>query len=428
MVYRLEEDETRHADFPLRLGAAGTDEVVEAHRIACTHFDAYRFFTAPARPRNTLSPGPDDRAAYEQPGCLHAGMDLYKHAFRLSPMISSDLVADCFELAQDIRVLDMRASPYDLADLGFEPVPIETAEGKREYAEAQRAFAEPGRPAAGPADRRVRPVARTLTRGSPRARGRPTRVARMDADRSAQRRRSPARRTGRPSSSRTGSAATSTCGGTWRPAFEDTHRVVLFDFVGAGGSTVPYDADKYATLDGYAADVLEIIRGLDLRDVVFVGHSVSAMIGALAQVEAPDLFDRLVMVGPSPRYIDDDAVRRWLRRGRRSTGCSTRCAATTSAGPRSMAPLIIGQRRPARARRGAHGELLPHGPCRGEGFATATFLSDHRDVLASDLGAHARAPVPRRRHRAGLRRASTSPPRSRTPSSWCSTPPATAPT
>ncbi len=146
MVYRLEEDETRHADFPLRLGAAGTDEVVEGHRVACTHFDAFRFFTAPARPRNTLSPGPDDRAAYEQPGCLHAGMDLYKHAFRLSPMISSDLVADCFELAQDIRVLDMRASPYDLADLGLDPVPIETAEGKREYAEAQRAFADRGAP------------------------------------------------------------------------------------------------------------------------------------------------------------------------------------------------------------------------------------------------------------------------------------------
>ncbi len=146
MVYRLGEDQTRHADWPLRLGAAGTDEVVEGHRVACTHFDAYRFFTEPARPLNTLSPGPDDRAAYEQPGCLHAGMDLYKHAFRLSPMVSSDLVADCFELAQDIRVLDMRASPYDLTDLGYEPVRIETPEGKREYAAAQQGFAERGAP------------------------------------------------------------------------------------------------------------------------------------------------------------------------------------------------------------------------------------------------------------------------------------------
>src|SRR5918999_435727 len=149
MVYRLADDETRHADWPLRLGPTATDEVVESHRIACTHFDAYRFFTEPARPRNALSPGPDDRAEFEQPGCLHAGMDLYKHAFRLSPMISSDLVADCFELARDIRVLDMRASPYDLADLGFDPVRIETPEGKREYAEAQRRFAERGAPLRG---------------------------------------------------------------------------------------------------------------------------------------------------------------------------------------------------------------------------------------------------------------------------------------
>ncbi len=152
MVYRLAEDETRHADWPLRLGPAGTDAVVESHRIACSHFDAFRFFTAPARELNTLSPAAGDRAAFEQPGCLHAGMDLYKHAFRLTPMISSDLVADCFELARDIRVLDMRAAPYDLTGLldhdgaPFTPVKIETAEGKRAYAEAQRVFAERAAP------------------------------------------------------------------------------------------------------------------------------------------------------------------------------------------------------------------------------------------------------------------------------------------
>ena len=73
-------------------------------------------------------------------------MDLYKHAFRLSPAVSSDLVADCFELARDIRVLDMRASPYDLADLGFAPIRIETPSGKQEYAAAQRAFAERAAP------------------------------------------------------------------------------------------------------------------------------------------------------------------------------------------------------------------------------------------------------------------------------------------
>ena len=146
MVYRMTEDQTRHADWPLRLGAEGTDQVVESHRIGCSHFDAFRFFTEPARPLNLLSPSSEDRPAFEQPGCLHGGMDLYKHAFRLTPMICSDLVADCFELARDIRVLDMRAAPYDLSGLGFDPVAIETPEGKQEYAAAQRRFAERGAP------------------------------------------------------------------------------------------------------------------------------------------------------------------------------------------------------------------------------------------------------------------------------------------
>ncbi len=141
MVYRLDEQQTRHAAWPLRLGPAGTDAVVESHRIACSHFDAFRFFTGPARPLNTLQPARDDRVAFEQPGCLHATMDLYKHAFRLTPLVPSELVADAFELAWAVRELDMRAAPYDLADLGFEPVRIETPEGKQEYADAQRGFA-----------------------------------------------------------------------------------------------------------------------------------------------------------------------------------------------------------------------------------------------------------------------------------------------
>ena len=146
MVYRLDADQVRHASWPLRLGQSGTDEVVESHRIACSHFDAFRFFTEPSRPLNTLQPGRDDRVAFEQPACLHAGMDLYKHAFRLTPMVASDLVADCFELARDIRVLDMRASPYDLVGLGYEPVRIETVEGKQEYVAAQRGFADRAAP------------------------------------------------------------------------------------------------------------------------------------------------------------------------------------------------------------------------------------------------------------------------------------------
>ena len=146
MVYRQPPDDVRHRSWPLRLGSDGTDEVVESHRIACSHFDAFRFFSDDARPRNTLRPRHDDRPAFEQPGCLHAGMDLYKHAYRLTPMVGSELVADCFELARDIRVLDMRASPYDLSELGYEPIEIETVEGKQQYVTAQRVFAERGAP------------------------------------------------------------------------------------------------------------------------------------------------------------------------------------------------------------------------------------------------------------------------------------------
>jgi hypothetical protein len=143
MVHRT--DSVRH-DWPLRLGSPGTDEVVEGHRIICSHFDAFRFFSDSARPLNTLQPTRDDRTSFEQPGCLHAGMDLYKHAFRLSPMVPSELVADCLELAWDIRELDMRASPYDFSDLGLTPVRIETPEGKQRYVAAQRAFGERGAP------------------------------------------------------------------------------------------------------------------------------------------------------------------------------------------------------------------------------------------------------------------------------------------
>ncbi len=151
MVYRS--DENRHPQ-PLRLGGTATDEVVETHRIACSHFDAYRFFTADARELNTLRPGSGDRAEFEQPACLHGGMDLYgKVATRLAGLIPSDLIADAFELAWDIRILDMRAAPYDMTGVRLDPtgeewtpVRIETPEGKQEYARQQRAFAERGAP------------------------------------------------------------------------------------------------------------------------------------------------------------------------------------------------------------------------------------------------------------------------------------------
>jgi hypothetical protein len=142
MVYQQTQEEVRHRAFPLRLSPERTADVVRATRIRCTHFDAYRFFTAPARPLNVLTPTRESQAALEQPGCLHANMDLYKWAYKLSPLVSSELVADCFALAREIRELDMRASPYDLAGLGYEPIAVETPVGRVEYAERQRAFAE----------------------------------------------------------------------------------------------------------------------------------------------------------------------------------------------------------------------------------------------------------------------------------------------
>ncbi len=101
MVHRLDPDGVRHPDWPLRLGRAGTDEVVESHQVTCSHVDAFRFFTPTARPLNTLQPTRDQQVALEQPGCLHAGMDCYKWAYQLVPLVPSELVMDCFDLARD---------------------------------------------------------------------------------------------------------------------------------------------------------------------------------------------------------------------------------------------------------------------------------------------------------------------------------------
>ncbi|MFI0791275.1 3-methyladenine DNA glycosylase [Micromonospora rubida] len=142
MVYRQTQEEVRHNAWPLRLSPAETAAVVEERGVRCSHFDAYRFFTAPARPLNLLAPTREGQHELEQPGCLHANMDLYKWAYKLSPLVCSELVADGFALAREIRALDMRASPYDLAALGYPPVRVETPEGRAEYAAAQRGFAE----------------------------------------------------------------------------------------------------------------------------------------------------------------------------------------------------------------------------------------------------------------------------------------------
>ncbi len=139
MVYRAGEDR-RHA-LPLRLGQNRTDTVVESHDLVCTHMDAFRFFTPEATPRNALQLTRADQPEHEQPGCLHANMDLYKWAGKLLPAVPSELALDAFALAMEIRYLDMQASPYDVSEFGLEAVRIETPEGKHDYAERQAGFA-----------------------------------------------------------------------------------------------------------------------------------------------------------------------------------------------------------------------------------------------------------------------------------------------
>lgn len=171
----------------------------------------------------------------------------------------------------------------------------------------------------------------------------------------------------------------------WRfvaPAFEADHRVVLLDLVGAGGSALSaYDPDRYATLEGYATDLVEVMAAMDLHDVVIVGHSVSAMIGVLASLQAPDRVTALVLVAPSPRYIDDgdyiggfsesDIHELLDSLDSNYLGWST-----------VMAPVIVGN--PDRPELGAE---LTASFCRTDPeiqkhFARATFLSDHRKKLA----------------------------------------------
>src|ERR1700755_1630348 len=112
MVYRS--TAPRHSTVPLRLGAAATDAVVESLPVHCTHYDAFRFFTPQARGRNAVLPARSNQAEHEQPGCLHATMDLYKWAYKLAPAPPADLVADCFALAVRGRGLELRASRQDL--------------------------------------------------------------------------------------------------------------------------------------------------------------------------------------------------------------------------------------------------------------------------------------------------------------------------
>ena len=145
MVYQ-QPAERRHDGVALRLGADGTDEVVRSHQLACTHVDAFRFFTPEGAELNPVRLTREVQLEHEQPGCLHVTMDLYRIAFRLLPFIPSDVVLDCFELAREVRHIDMRASPYDLRELGMNPIAVETPEGKAEYVRRQRLFAERAAP------------------------------------------------------------------------------------------------------------------------------------------------------------------------------------------------------------------------------------------------------------------------------------------
>jgi len=143
MVYR--QSEHRHT-LPLRLGQEGTDSVVEAHKLRCSHFDAFRFFTPEAVPLNQTPLSRETQPELEQPGCLHANMDLLKWALKLGPAVPGELLLKTFELARDVRLLDMQASPYDVSSLGEPAVEIETPEGKAEYVTRQREFAERAAP------------------------------------------------------------------------------------------------------------------------------------------------------------------------------------------------------------------------------------------------------------------------------------------
>ena len=172
----------------------------------------------------------------------------------------------------------------------------------------------------------------------------------------------------------------------WRhvwPAFEDGFRIVLFDHVGAGGSDAgAFDRDRYGSLRGYADDIVQIARELDLRDVVFVGHSVSAMIGVLAATAEPERFGALVLIGPSPRYIDDGDYRGGFSREDIEELLES-MDANYLGWSSAMAPVIMGN-----DDRPELGEELTNSFCRSDPeiarqFARVTFLSDNRADLPS---------------------------------------------
>ena len=146
MVYGLEQQEVRHSAWPLRLSPGEIRDTVDEIGLRCTHFDAFRFYTAQAAPLNEFILTRQSQPEFDQPGCLHATMDLYKWTEKYVALVGSDLVADCFELAREARTLDMQAAPYDLLPLGYEPIPIETPAGRAEYVRRQRTLMDASLP------------------------------------------------------------------------------------------------------------------------------------------------------------------------------------------------------------------------------------------------------------------------------------------
>lgn len=139
MVYGGE-DVRHEKTAALRLSREEINRFVDERPIVCTHFDAFRFFSPAAKPMNLVEPKLQARDQFEQPGCIHANMDLYKWAYKSMPWVGSDLLWDAFELAIQLRELDMRASPYDLRPFGYEPIRVETAGGRAEYRNVQEAL------------------------------------------------------------------------------------------------------------------------------------------------------------------------------------------------------------------------------------------------------------------------------------------------
>jgi sigma-B regulation protein RsbQ len=171
----------------------------------------------------------------------------------------------------------------------------------------------------------------------------------------------------------------------WRlvaPGLAKDFRVLAFDHVGSGRSDLSaWQPERYATLDGYADDVLEMCRELDLRQIVFVGHSVSAMIGALAAIREPDRFSKLILLGPSPRYVDDDGYRGGFSQADIEELLES-LDSNYLGWSAAMAPVIMGN-----PERPELGEELTNSFCRTDpqiarAFARTTFLSDNRADLA----------------------------------------------